>query len=135
MSPLFGGRKAGDQLPPLPRLPVGELLELPAAEMAALLLPVWAAGDDTPMKLRDGERACQVIEAMLTGGQEPVIYRSAKPFDTPLTKAIAEAIAELEHARLLLRTFSSESGTLLHLTRRGARALAEENAASYLGTP
>jgi len=132
MSPLFGGRKPPP--PVLPQLPARQLLAMPVTELAVLILSAWATGE-IPIHWRDGELAPSRFAALLTGQPEPFLFQPTKPFASPLDRATAEAIQALEQAGLLLRTFSSESGSLLSLTRRGEQALAEGTTDRYLRIP
>jgi hypothetical protein len=105
----------------LPLLTADQLLAMPVGKLAALILPTWAAGDATPRRWRDGEWVALRLAAHLTGQPEPTLLY--KPLTDPLVRAVAEAIQLLEWTGLLLRTYSTIWGTLLHLTRRGERAL------------
>lgn len=133
MSPLFGGHK--DPEPVLPQLSAGQLLAMPVGRVAALILPVWAAGDQVPQRWRSGEWVAGRIAARCTGQPEPHLYDPRQPVTDPLVRVIAEAIAALEQAGLLLRTYSRDEGTLLHLTRRGQRALADGTVHRCLPAP
>jgi len=130
MSPLFGNREneaAGQR-----QADVERLLALPVAELAAQILPLWGSGDISPSKLHQGEYAANEIASWLAGSKPSAMYSPGSPFRHPLDQAVVEAIQALENAGLLVRTFSSSSGSRLHLTRLGERALAEGNIAEYL---
>jgi hypothetical protein len=112
---------------------VDHLLALPVAELAALILPLWAASADFPVeRLQQGDYVPNQIASWLAGSKPTGGYTSKNPFAHPLDRPITEAIQALEHAGLLVRTFSAERGSNLHLTRLGEQAIAR-GPASYLG--
>ena len=129
MSPVFGSKDnpdAGQR-----QAYIEQLLALPVAALAAQILPLWASGDIQPSKLRQGEYAANEIASWLAGSRRSAVYSPGSPFRNPLDQAVTEAIQALEHAGLLVRTFSSSSGTGLHLTRLGEQAIAR-GPANYL---
>jgi hypothetical protein len=132
MSPLFGGKDKDRPPVALPLLSPEQLTAMPLAELGALILPVWGAGETTPYRWRDGEEAPNRLAAALTGQRAPISFNSSTPFSGPHAKAIGEAVQDLERAGLLLRTYSTESGSLLTITRLGERAIAEGTVARHL---
>jgi hypothetical protein len=129
MSPMFGNKDndAGDGQPP----DVDRLLALPVAELAAQIFPFWDSERVTRASLQDGDYLPNVIASWLAGTRPSAVYSAGSPFKSPLDRAVAEAIQALEHAGLLIRTFGT-TGSRVHLTRLGERALSNGDAARYL---
>jgi hypothetical protein len=100
------------------------LKELPVADLAALILPAFAADQRSPAN--GWINAGQWVMADYAGG---AAAKAVQQLRTPLTAAI-EA---LEHAGLLERDRSNIGSTSrLKTTVLGERALADNSARSYL---
>jgi hypothetical protein len=128
MSPMRGnrGNDAGEGQPDVDRL-----LAMPVAELAVQIFSFWDSDKAPRLSLQDGDYLPNVIASWLAGTRPSAMYSAGSPFKSPLDRAIAEAIQALEHAGLLIRTFGT-TGSRVHLTRRGERALANGDSARYL---
>jgi hypothetical protein len=110
---------------------VERLLALPVAELAAQIFPFWGSGPGARASLQDGDYLPNVIASWIAGTRPSAVYSAGSPFKSPLDRAVAEAIQTLEHAGLLIRTFGT-TGSRVHLTRLGERALSSGDVAGYL---
>lgn len=133
MSPLFGNKEnpAAERR----QVDIERLLDLPVAALAAQILPLWASGEISPVKLQQGEYAANEVASWLAGSKPNALFSPGSALKRPLDRAVAEAIQLLEHSGLLIRTFSSSGGSSLHLTRLGERAIVNGDATTYLPAP
>jgi hypothetical protein len=133
VSPLFGNKEnpAAEQR----QVDIERLLALPVATLAVQILPLWASGEISPIKLQQGEYAANEIASWLVGSKPNALFSPGSALKRPLDRAIAEAIQMLEHSGLLIRTFSSGNGSSLHLTRLGEQAIVNGDATTYLRGP
>jgi hypothetical protein len=111
---------------------------MPPEEVAATILPLFSYPQFSPCA--DEELAIDNIVSWCKTGSfaQPKLFRVTgrkKTFEDPDTRAIAEAIQVLEHARLLIREVSGSDYTecYLGLTRLGMHALATNTVRQHLG--
>jgi hypothetical protein len=101
-------------------------LTWPVAEVAATILPCFSQSEE--QEERDTRNS--IVNWCKTGSYKSVMGRYS--LNNPDGRAVIEAIQVLEHAGLLVRTFSSDR-TYLGLTRLGMHALQTNTVRQHLG--
>jgi len=106
-------------------------IEMPVAELAAVILPWFGSGRPV-----NEQSAMMKIAGWLTTGsdRELAVGRSAQMvFDNPDLRAVAEAMQVLQRACLLMRHAGNADFTHVGLTRLGMQALQTNTVRQHLG--
>ena len=72
VSPLFGNKEnpAAERR----QVDIERLLDLPVAALAAQILPLWASGEISPVKLQQGEYAANEVASWLAGSKPNALF-------------------------------------------------------------
>lgn len=135
---IFGRRDQTGEAGPPPAAPAAcasleALRAAPLAELAAAALTVGFAGR-TPQDDPHSSAALTLDLARLVAAQ-PAESRDADALVRDLRPLVREAIQLLERSLLVLGEQRGTTGLALTLTRRGARALADPDPASWIDAP
>jgi len=109
-------------------------LAMSPAEVAATILPLFSHSSN----VEEMRAIAAIVSWSKTGSYTlPNMWggkhdREAQ-FDDPHHRSIAEGVQVLEHAGLLMRSFSSDHGSFVGLTRLGIQALQTNTVRQHLG--
>jgi hypothetical protein len=109
-------------------------LTWPPAEVAATILPLFSHSSNVQemraiTAIVSWSKTGSYVLPNMWGGKDD---REAQ-FDDPHNRSIAEGVQVLEHAGLLMRSFSSDHGSFVGLTRLGMHALQTNAVRQHLG--
>jgi hypothetical protein len=136
MSPLFGDKDEMAAKRAAASAEIERLTALPARDLAAEILPLFASSGPPagPLRAREGSDSIARNVALRVAaplGRGSVSSQTLGQLRTP----IKEAIQALVNAGLLLQEFHSDGGLDVFITRLGQAALRDGDVVSYLNGP